>query len=270
MEIRLPGISLVLVARNRKLAPVQASTIRGYMRFKALGPYCACTYVTIQGSCRDSCRFKNGHGCYAEAGYMGPFVRSLDEEAKGLVPSQIARNEAKALDAVTVIPRDGGKYGKSGRDLRLHVSGDTYDEEGVRALAEAAARWIERGGGSVWTYTHSWREVPAEAWKPISVLASCETPSDVKEARERGYAPALVVRDFRGARRAHAVPEIDGKVLPCPAETSDTTCVQCRLCFDTEKLRERNLVIGFSVHGRDSEKAKRKLPILDSLFGNLA
>lgn len=264
------GVSFVSIVRNRKLAPVRETVgSTGRVRFESLGPRCAATYVTIQGTCPSSCRFKNGNGCFAEAGYMGPLIRRLDRETRGLRPVDVAQNEADAIDAFHPIPQDGGKYGNAGRDLRLHVSGDAFDTESAEILAGAARRWKERGGGAVWAYTHSWRTIPVEAWTGISVLASCETPRDVAEARERGYAPAIVVRDFRGARRAYELPEISGRVLPCPAETSKTTCVQCRLCFDVEGLRKRNLVIGFSAHGRDIEKAKRRLPILDTLFGNL-
>lgn len=270
-ELSRPGVSLIPIARNRKLAPVEESrSIKGWTRFRAIGPYCAATYVSIQSTCPDVCRFKNGNGCFAEAGYMGPLVRALDEASKGLTPALVAANEAAVIDAFGPVPSDGGKHGKSGRDLRLHISGDAFDTESAQILAGAAERWKQRGGGAVWAYTHSWREIPVEAWGTIAILASCETPEDVKRARARGYAPSIVVRDFRGAQRAHALPEISGRVLPCPAETRNTTCVQCRLCFDVKGLKDRELVIGFSAHGRDAEKARRRLPILDSLFGNLA
>jgi len=240
------------------------------MRFEALGPYVSATYVSIQSTCRDTCRFKNGNGCFAEAGYMGPLVRQLDRASEDLEPSEVSANEAALLDEFGPVPQDGGKYGKSGRDLRLHISGDAFDEKSASLLAGAARRWRERGGGVVWAYTHSWASIPISAWGDIQVLASCETPSDVARARGLGYAPALVVRDFNGARRAYPVPEIEGRVIPCPAETHDTTCVQCRLCFDVENLRKRKFVIGFSAHGRDDEKARRRLPILNSLFGNIS
>lgn len=198
---------------------------------------------------------------------MGPLIRKLDLESLRISALEVSRNEAETIDSYSP-PQDGGKYRTSGRDLRLHVSGDVEDDSGARELAGAARRWRERGGGKVWTYTHSWRTVAKESWGEISVLASCETPEDVAEARERGYVPALVVRDFRGAKRAYNLPGV-GKLLPCPAETGSTTCVQCRLCLDEPRLKKLDLVIGFSVHGRDEEKARRRLPILDSLFGNL-
>lgn len=267
------GVSFIPRAANRKLAPVEEIRLpNGRSRFRPLGPFVSCTYVSIQRTCQDSCTFKNGNGCFAEAGYTGPLVRALDESAAWLHGVDVAREEARVLDAAFgsgPVPQDGGKYGTAGRDLRLHISGDAFDEKSALALAGAAQRWRDRGGGAVWAYTHSWRVIPVAAWGCISVLASCETPQGVAEARERGYAAALVVRDFRGARRAYSVPELAGKILPCPAETGETTCVQCRLCFDTEGLRKRGLVIGFSAHGRDAKKARRHLPMLGTLFGNM-
>jgi hypothetical protein len=264
------GVSFVPRARNRKLAPVVEIRLpNGRSRFQAIGPYCACTYVSIQQTCQDSCAFKDGNGCFAEAGYTGPLVRVLDESSLGMRPIGVALAEAQAIDALKRIPADGGKYGTTGRDLRLHISGDAYDVESARVLASAARRWVQRGGGTVWAYTHSWRVIPVEAWDPIQVLASCETPQGVAEAREMGYATALVVSDHRGATRAYTVPEIAGKILPCPAETVGTTCVQCRLCLNADGLRRRTLTIGFSAHGRDVTKAKRVLPMLGTLFGNI-
>lgn len=266
---RRRGVSFVPISRNRKLAPVKENRIRGWMRFEAIGPYVASTYVSIQKTCRDSCRFKNGNGCYAESGHMGPLIRDLDADTRGLSPVEVAQNEAYLLDSFGPVPQDGGKYGKAGRDLRLHISGDAFDVESARVLAGAAQRWRERGGGKVWAYTHSWANIEVGDWGEIQVLASCETPAGVRQANLLGYAAALVVRDFRGARRAYSIPEVPGKVIPCPAETKGTTCVQCRLCLSTETLRRNQLTIGFSAHGRDAAKARRHLPILDSLFGNI-
>ena len=50
------------------------------------------------------------------------------------------------------------------------------------------------------------------------------------------------------------------RVLPCPAETRGRTCVQCRLCFDTEALAKRKLAIGFQLHGLGKNKVK--LPVV--------
>lgn len=120
----------------------------------------------------------------------------------------------------------------------------------------------------MWTYTHSWRTIPRSDWGAIQVLASCEHPREAALARKRGYAVAMVVREFR-ERRAYPVDGMKDRLVPCPAETSNTTCVQCRLCLDADGLHARKRAIGFAVHGRDAGKAKRRLPLLDTLFGTI-
>ena len=99
----------------------------------------------------------------------------------------------------------------------------------------------------MWTYTHAWRNVSRKSWGRVSVLASCETEADVKAARKRGYAAALVVEKFKGKRR-YKHGKID--VLPCPSMTKKgVTCSDCKLCFDDAGIRERNYAVGFEVHG---------------------
>ncbi|MGD9749401.1 MAG: hypothetical protein AB7W59_00235 [Acidimicrobiia bacterium] len=265
-----PGVSVKAIAANRKLARVELG--KQYGRHRALlpqRPYCAATYVDIQVSCDDACTFKAG-GCYAIGGVTGKLVASLDVEARGMTPLALARAEAAAIDAIHPegIPQDGGRDGFQGRDLRLHVAGDARTRAAVRVLAAAAERWMARGGGRVWTYTHSWRRIPRSEWGVIQVLASCEHPRETALARRQGYAVALVVRSFNG-RRAYAVDGMEERLVPCPAETAGTTCVACRLCLDADGLHARGRAIGFAVHGRDAGKAKRRLPLLDTLFGTI-
>jgi hypothetical protein len=93
----------------------------------------------------------------------------------------------------------------------------------------------------------------------VSVLASCETADDVRLARARGYAAALVVPAFEDAA-AFPLAGLDGaKVVPCPQQTRDRSCTDCRLCFADARLRDRNLVIGFALHGWGINKARRAL-----------
>jgi hypothetical protein len=267
---RHPGVSVKAIAANRKLARVDLGKRYGkHHQLVPVRPFVAATYVDIKGSCDDSCTFKKG-GCYAIGGITGKLVASLEVEAAGMTATMLAQAEADAIDEVCPrgIPQDGGRDGFQGRDLRLHVAGDASTRAGVRALARAAERWIARGGGRVWTYTHSWKRIPRSDWGPISVLASCEHPRQAREAMRRGYAVALVVRSFNG-RRAYAVDGMDPLLVPCPAEMNDTTCVRCRLCLDADGLHARGRAIGFAVHGRDSGKAKRRLPLLDTLFGTI-
>jgi len=187
----------------------------------------AVTYAA-QGSCPTSCPFL-GAGCYAEGASIGIHTRRLNAAARNATALEIALAEAEAIDAMEVR--------LEGQALRLHSVGDCASNLAARIVARACARWQERGGGPVWTYTHAWREVDREAWGIVSVLASCETFAQVAEARERGYAAAIVVEEFGAG------------MVACPAQTRHTSCTDCRLCFDDAGLRRRRKVIGFRVHG---------------------
>lgn len=94
----------------------------------------------------------------------------------------------------------------------------------------------------------------------VAVLASCETVADVREAWGRGYAAAVVVPEFAGKTAYQLGDGPDAvTVLPCPAQTSERTCTDCRLCFDDRRLLARRLAIGFEVHGGGANKAKAAL-----------
>lgn len=195
----------------------------------------AVTYVA-QGSCPDTCPFLHA-GCYAENGFVGGFItKRLNRATTGLTPLELARNEADAIDELI-----------GDRDLRLHIVGDSTSEDGTRLIAAAAGRYMDRGGRRVWTYTHAWRTVPREAWGRVSVLASCESPVDVMEARSRGYATALTVMGHPGAKRYDVGPL---SILPCPEQTTEgVTCATCRLCTDDDRLRDSGMTVAFAVHG---------------------
>ncbi len=271
---KMLGAFFAETSANSKLSPVdlEANTTER-LRPVPRGPFCSSTYVSINSTCPDSCTFKSG-GCYVRTGFTAQLARELDVAAAP-EPAGVIRAEVTLIDQAFsqrgsglgrrhrgkpgTIPQDGAR---GGRDLRLHVGGDCPDAQSARLLAGAAERWADRGGGRVWTYTHRWREIPRAAWGEISVLASCETPEQVTEARGRGYAPSIVVRSFEG-RRAFRVRGIVGRVVPCPAETGERTCVQCRLCLDDAPLLERAAVIGFAAHGTGQRELRRSLPILE-------
>lgn len=197
-----------------------------------------------QGSCPGSCPFKDGGGCYAESGRLGQFVtRELNLSAEVLVADAlaIAEAEAHAIDALTIT---------LDRPLRLHTVGDCASDETARLVAQAAARYMARGGGQVWTYTHAWAQVKRESWGDVAVLASCETTEQIFWARQAGYATSVVVEEFPSPRRYVLKGEPLGQdVIPCPAQTKGIVCTDCKLCFDATRLRRQGLTIGFALHG---------------------
>jgi hypothetical protein len=203
---------------------------------------CATTYAA-QTSCPTSCAFFNGGGCYAENGrlYTG-VTKPLNGAAAlaGASPVDVAREEAAAIDGLDL-------QDLQGRPMRLHTVGDCRTDQAARIVAAASERYMKRGGGPVWTYTHAWRLVDRASWGRVSVLASCETAEQVELARARGYAPSIVVDEFAACtRHVHSGVEI----LPCPAQTKPgVTCSSCRLCMNDDGLRGRGYAIAFEIHG---------------------
>lgn len=215
----------------------------------------AATYTSISVSCPKDCPLM-GEGCYAELGPVGIHSHRLDNEAKKASPLDVARAEAKVID-------DSYKGGPipDNRDLRLHVSGDSRTILGTRLINKAAKRWKQRGGGSVWSYTHAWKHVPREEWSHVSMLASVSNVQEVPTARKQGYAPAIVVPEFAGDK-AFQLGGCDTKFIPCPAQTRDIACTDCRLCFNADRLYAGNFGIAFAVHGARKNNVKRHLTVI--------
>ncbi len=248
---------------NSKLAPValqpyKSATYNGKGRPIPRMPFVTATRASIAGTCRSSCMFKE-KGCYERAGFTSRVSTELDRIASdgGLSPVSIAVQEETLIRGAfggKRIPKNG-KWGP--RPLRLHVGGDVYDSASASVLARAALDWLLRGGGPVWTYTHSWKHIPRRVFGAISVLASVEWPTHARAALAAGYAPAVVVDRFPSDKRFtwHGI-----ELIPCPAETRGITCVECRLCFDDSKLVERKMGIAFAKHGRDAKHIH--LPVL--------
>ncbi len=215
-----PAIAVELTS-NRKTGPVSV------------------THVS-QESCPVDCALRYS-GCYAETG-MQMFVTNRLNRARAKDPEVIARSEAREIGKLSGI-----------RPLRLHVVGDCSTAPAARIVSAAVDGWKH----PVWSYTHAWRKVARKAWGKVSVLASCETPADVKRARVKGYATALVVSKFESSKAY----QIDGvKVIPCPAQThDDVTCTTCKLCWNDVRLREIGATIAFEAHGSGAKKVKTAL-----------
>jgi hypothetical protein len=202
----------------------------------------AATYAPVKISCPTSCAFLN-NGCYAQGGNTNLHNRRIEQASEGATALEVAKAEALGIDQLS-----------GDLPLRLHVSGDAKTEAAVRVLADAAARYILRGGQPVWTYTHAHRDVSPEAWGAVSVLASVESVEDALDALARGWAPALVVKEHPADGKAYRVGEL--KVIPCPEQTRGIACVDCGLCMDNQKLINLNAAIGFAAHGAGTKRVK--------------
>lgn len=260
--------ALYPVSTNRKLAPVEMQkNTTDRLRPVAVGPFVSSTYVSIKATCPDTCSFK-GNGCYVTEGFTKGLSDELDKMADGMTGYEAIRQEAIAVESFARdkhhggVPQDGGKHGKSGRDLRLHVGGDCPDDQSARRLALAAHIWREFGGGDVWTYTHNWKIIKCTSWGwKISVLASCENMDQVKLSRALGYAPSIVLPKVESDK---AWKQDGFTMIPCPAERSKrkdrlVTCVECRLCLNSRALFKRKAVIVFEAHGIAAHKVRDTL-----------
>lgn len=217
-----------------------------------------CTYTSIEKTCPTSCELKD-KGCYGALSYTGIVNNRLNNESKELSKMEVARAEAACID----MAYGGGKV-PTNRFMRLHVIGDSTTVKGTKLINSAVGRWKRRGDGTnkVWSYTHAWRTIPRKLWNHVSILASVDKVEDVALARERGYAPAIVVPEFHGDK----VFTMDGsstKWIPCPAQTKEnTTCVSCNLCTRADFLYSKNMGIAFEAHGVKSKEIKRRLQVI--------
>lgn len=213
------------------------------------------TYTTTH-SCPSSCPLK-GNGCYAFNSYTKIIVDRLNHEAENLSPLDLARAEAKAIDE----SYKGGLV-PLGRNLRLHVSGDSRTIAGSRIINNAVGRWQQRQGGLVWAYTHCWDHVTADIWSNVSMLASVDNPTDAIYAQQNGYAPSLVVAEHK-SDKIYLLPNSETKWIPCPAQVKGISCSDCGICLHANQLYNSNMGVAFSAHGIKKNSIKRRLAVLN-------
>jgi hypothetical protein len=204
------------------------------------------TYASQQ-SCPTTCPLR-GAGCYAEHGPMGIWTAHVNKANPNATPLDVALAEAEAISETL-----------SGRlDLRLHVVGDCPTDESAQIVSSAALAVLKRGR-QAWSYTHAAAGVERTSWDAVSILASGETTEQMKAYQARGYATALVVPEFKSEKLYVQ----DGiKILPCPNQTRGVQCVDCRLCMNDTRLREKGITIAFEPHGSRFKKVKRMLTVL--------
>jgi hypothetical protein len=238
-EVKMNGVTYVKGSKNSKLGDkIQMDA----------------TYASIDSTCPDTCALKSS-GCYAQTSFVGITNARLNQEAKTLTNLQVARAEARAI-------REAYKFNIVKETyLRIHVSGDTRTRNGVRSINSAVKTLLDKGLKKAYSYTHSWRNVPRKLWSNVSILASVDDVSQVAQARENGYAPALVVSEF-ASDKAFKMEGSDVTFIPCPAQTREVTCGQCKLCMKADFLYENNKGIAFAAHGVGNGKIKKRLNVI--------
>jgi len=208
------------------------------------------TYTPIQ-SCPKHCPFLD-KGCYAQTGNTAFTLDRISNNAtkyNKARPIDIARAEAKGVRTLS------GK-----RPLRLHIVGDCKTAKAAEVLSRAAQEYQIKYKQPVWTYTHAWREIPRDKWGSISVLASCETLAECKQAMNRSYAASIVrLKPF-----SHQFNWQGFKMVPCKELTEGTKCRDCRACMDDRSLLKENKLICFFPHGSQAYLAKEAIQAKES------
>ena len=104
-------------------------------------------------------------------------------------------------------------------------------------------------------YLHNLEAVKYANNNGFTINASCETLSQVDKAIAEGV-PAVVVVDNSKEVPTHT-PE-GNKLIVCPAQTSDTNCVDCGLCAQSK----RKCAVAFLAHGNRAKKLNATLSTL--------
>ncbi len=208
----------------------------------------SCTYAQ-QSTCPKDCALL-GAGCYAEKGPLN-FTTLRLNRAPVDTPARLAKIEADQIAQLS-----------GWRRLRVHVVGDARTPAAARIIGEAMNRHTARHNRASWTYTHAWHGVTRADWRGAAVLASCETPTQARQAAARGYPVALLVPQHKSQQTYdyHGL-----RVLPCPAQFKTngqrgTTCERCQICQDPDQLTRRGLVLGFRPDAQTHDKIAAHLP----------
>ena len=212
------------------------------------------TYLSTN-SCPSSCPLRNGQ-CYAKLGNVGIHVSRLNKESENKSQIQLAKAEAYVIDHSY-----DGKLIPEGRNLRIHVSGDSRTLSGSYIINSAIGRWKNRGGNIAYSYTHCWDIVLREVWSNVEMLASVDSIDQVKYARQNGYAPAIVVAEHLSSK-AYQLKNCRTKWIPCQAQVRDIGCVDCGICLNTEILYKQNYGVAFAAHGVRKNDIKKRLNVL--------
>jgi hypothetical protein len=204
------------------------------------------TYMPMS-TCSPNCPFLN-NGCYAEYGHTGIHIKRLEKSLKAHKRISLLRLATEEANSIRQL---SGKH-----PMRLHIVGDCRTPKMAQVISKACSEYKEKHNQPVWTYTHSWREIPRDKWGDISVFASCETIEDCKAAMKRGYAASIVrLTPFNN-------PEISYmgiRMVACKELTKGIKCDKCKLCFNDKSLLDNKKVICFFAHGPGTERVKQTI-----------
>lgn len=207
--------------------------------------------MSSKDTCPESCSFKN-NGCYAEYGPQGMHWRRLDNNKNAYEWDEFC-NQINALRKNTL-----WRHNAAGD---LPGEGDIIDHAALDMLVKA------NKGKNGFTFTHKpvglygQRLINAQAVfasnrNGFTINCSAESLSEADRVYDLGIGPVVVVISQNSPK--NLMTPKGRHVIRCPAETTDLTCADCKLC----SKHFRKAIVGFTAHGSGRNKVERRLKVI--------
>jgi hypothetical protein len=205
---------------------------------KKLGPMAVTT--TDGQSCPDACPLKK-NGCYADSGPLAIHWRKVTSGERG---TDLQKHALAIAEAVA-----------DGRMIRFNQAGDlpgygdAIDMDDAAFLLGAA-----HDSDAAWTYTHKPNLVDVRLLNdrtPVTVNVSANDIPTVARCLETRIPVVCLIPT---KEKIHYT-EHGHRIVRCPAEDSDITCMTCGNGRPLCSRKNRDYAIGFYPHGSGKKKA---------------
>jgi hypothetical protein len=203
--------------------------------------------TTSQDSCPSDCPLATS-GCYAKS---GPLKLHWDKVSQGPMSKQARGTDLMSFcDSLRALP-DGSCFRHNQAGDLPHVNG-LINAHALELITDACA---ERSLVA-WTYTHHKVDnmnnvimIKRSNKVGLTVNVSAHSQDHAAACHKQGLPSVCIVP--RGETRKNW--EHDGvKFLVCPAQTSEKTCSECKLCA----ISDRSCVVAFKAHGTQAKKVE--------------
>lgn len=220
-------VSLTLKSGNAKTGPIPVST-------------------STKAYCPDACSLKD-NGCYADS---GPLRMHWDKVSGG----ERGMSWDAFCDAIHKLPL--GTLWRHNQAGDLPGDGKRIDSNALCSLLQANT------GRRGFTYTHYSMDIPGNRLavqyaneQGFTINLSAESLQEADELKALGIAPVVTILP-EDAERSVMTPA-GNRVVTCPATyRDDVSCATCQLC-----QRQREVIVGFPVHGNGKRKAAKVIAI---------
>ena len=199
-------------------------------------------------TCPPSCPFNNSQGCYAGS---GPLALHWKAVTNGIRGDQFA----EFLDKIQALPN--GQLWRHNQAGDLPGNGIEIDGAALGDLVKV--NFNKRG----FTYTHydpsigdNAKYIKGANQFGFTINLSANTPEHADELSALNIGPVVTV--LPADQVENTLTPAGRKIVVCPATIrDDVSCSTCKLCA----VSNREVIIGFPVHGTQKRKAARVFEI---------